>query len=128
LGFDSIPIGLKATIYDPDERSESGIFITINERMWRKTAEQKSIQTQGKKKKKYNTMVPIEENYLLCEILKKCGYKLLIECNVLEEKNNCFEIFGKSAYKEKNYMDSLENLLTMGPVLEFYKNNDPDDL
>ena len=128
IGYDSIPKGIKAIIYDPTDLSESGIFLTINERLWRKTTEQKTILNQGKKKKKYMVKLPIEENYLLCEILKKCGYKILMIDNAIEENNKKFEIFRKNLLKEKNFLEAMENILTLSSVLDYYRTNEPDAL
>jgi hypothetical protein len=74
------------------------------------------------------TIVPIEENYHLCEILKKTGYQIVKSKLFLEEKEGTFEITAKSLLKDKNRLESLENLLTLPSILDYYKNNDPDDI
>ena len=97
----------------------------VNERFWRKNAEQRK-EMQAKKKKKYMVMVPMEENYNIYEILKKCGYRILKSKLSIEEREGNFSVTARSLIKDKNYLESLENLLTMGSVLDFYKNYDPD--
>lgn len=128
FGFESIPKGIKVTIYDPAEKTESGMLIFLNERFWRKSIEEKAIHNQGKRKKKYMAVLPIEEDYHICELLKKSGYKILLDSLGFEEKKNGFEVFGKSNFNEKIFMDSLENYFNLSSVLDFYKNNEPEEL
>lgn len=124
---DSVPKAIKITIYDPDDNSEEGMMVIVNERLWRKTQNEKAAQNAGKKKKKYMAVLPIQENYHIGEILKKCGFKILMESVSIKEKSGLkFEVFSKSFLKEKTYLDSLENIVTIKAILDFYKNNDPE--
>lgn len=104
-----------------------GMIILINENFWRKTEAEKAAQKVGKRTKKYMAIHPLEENYHICEVLKKCGYKILFSADLVQKTNNgSFEVFHKSFLKERNFVESLENILNMSTVLEFYKNSDPE--
>lgn len=117
LGIKDVPIGIKITIFDPNFKVETGIFLTINPEYWKRDEKEK----EAKKKKKYMVMTPLEENYEIVGFLKEVGFAAIFNSLVIEKKTQNHEIVGKRLMKNMAICDNVENLLVFGALSNYLK-------
>lgn len=117
LGIKDVPIGIKITIFDLNFKVETGIFLTVNPEFWRKDEKEK----EGKKKKKYMVMTPLEENFDIAGFLKEVGFGIVYSALVIDKKSQNYEIVGKRMMKNMAICDNLENMLTVNAITSYLK-------
>ena len=119
VGYQGMPIGVKAVIFDTFECKESGMFFTVNPEVWRK----KNNNEPKKKATKYMSVMPLEGDFDLHYVLEKVGFRVLIDAIQFEKGNNGTQTIGRVLVKGNiSVVDSLENLMTMTNVIEVYRN------
>lgn len=121
IGYQGVPFGVKAVIYDPLEYKENGMLFTVNPEVWRKNLGNEQIK---KKTTKYMTVIPIEGDFHLHYVLEKVGYKILLNIIQFEKTNSSgyIEGLGRCLIKGNvSIVDNLENALILPHVLEIYK-------
>jgi len=84
LGIEDSPLGIRVTVYDPLRCEEKGIFITIEEKFYKKTSAQLDSENtlsngQKKRAKKYKDAYLINSHFHLNGILKAFGWKILLD-------------------------------------------------
>lgn len=119
IGYQGIPIGVKAVIFDPVECKENGMFFTVNPEAWRK----KGNEITKKKSYKYVSVIPLEADFYLHYVLEKVGYKVLLNSIQVEKGNGGCDNLGKCLIKGSlSIVDNIENLINIINVLEVYRN------
>ena len=119
IGYQGVPVGIKAVIFDPYECKESGMLFTVNSELWRK-----KINNEVKKKAtRYISIIPLEGDFYLHYLLSKVGYKVLLNTMQFEKGPNGIDILGKCLIKgSSSLVDNLENVITMTKILDIYRN------
>jgi hypothetical protein len=110
------PLGIKVTIYNLDDVSESGVFLFLNDKYWEKTAEDMA----KKKIRRYN-FVPVLDNYYLEYILKVGGWEIIRNALVLATNPNRIDIMGTRIVKGYSMTDQLENIVNVHTLIAFFK-------
>ena len=114
IGFEKNPIGMKISIFDINQTKEDGIFLSINYKNWQK------IIVGYKKKKKFLTVSPVEEEFNLQKVMKSVGWKLILKnLNITYNNENIPMIEGKKIINKISYVDQLENIINLNNVLQF---------
>ena len=122
IGIGETPFGIRVTIFDHMNCRETGIFYTVNERIWKKKAKEGP----EKKKKKYILDNLLDENYNINFVLKAIGYVILMDSVRLREAENGVRLEGRANFNKKSMINQLENALSINNIVtSFQKNNFP---
>ena len=106
MGLENTPFGIKITIFDIFQCKEYGIFLNLNEVLWRKINFNEPI-----KKKKYLHTIPILENYNLRAVMNSFGWKAILDCLQIENSSDVSEIEGIKTFFGITSIFTLEGLL-----------------
>mmetsp|Transcript_28498 Transcript_28498/g.25375 ORF Transcript_28498/g.25375 Transcript_28498/m.25375 type:complete len:127 (-) Transcript_28498:357-737(-) len=119
LGVKNRPIGVKVTIYNPNELCDSGIFLHLNYKTWEKD---KTIYKK-KKEGKY-THLPMIDDYHLDFILKKCGWDIIQNALLIDTNPRKMEVVGVRMVKGLSMTDHLENVVNPESIVKIFKDQD----
>lgn len=109
------PIGVKVTIYKPEECRDHGMFFLLDTSNWKKAS-----QPVGKKvrSKKYSELPMVGEYNLTC-VLKSHGFKILKEYIELKESEGKVDVVGVKSIGSQCILDTLENPLSYENVIKY---------
>lgn len=96
---------------------ETGIFLTVNPEYWKKDEKEK----EGKKKKKYMVLTPLEENYNIAGFLKDLGFDMIYNLLIIDKKIQNYEIVAKKFMKNISLCDNFENMVNVNAVASCLK-------
>lgn len=120
VGINSIPKGVKATIYNRNEAKEVGAFFHVDPEYWAKEL------TAKKKKGTKLTPLEINENYELKDVLNNGGWKILEDALVLDTNMLKMQIVGIKIVKGISLTEQIENILNPESLCEMCKNRNDD--
>jgi len=112
------PFGIKVTIFDHIKCQETGIFYTINEKLWKR----KQIESH-KKKKKYILDNLLDEKYNVNLVLKTFGHFILMDSVRMRDSGTDVRLEGRASFNKKSYINQLENALSINNIINSYQKN-----
>lgn len=122
IGIRGYPAGVRATVFNPDQCIESGVFLFIDSFAWKKVPKQLKPGEKKKRTRKY-VGLPMVEEYNLTQILKSYGFKLLEDYITFNLDPKNVGIVGVRSMKGYSNVDQLENAVTIQSVIKYLKEN-----
>lgn len=120
IGIGELPFGVKVTVFDHINCIETGIFYTINEKLWRKKNKEND---KAKKKKKYILDNELDEKYNINTVLKTIGYVLLMDSVRIRENNLKVTLEGRVTFNRSGKISQLESALSINNIINSYQKN-----
>ena len=113
-----MPFGIRVTIFDHIKCQESGIFYTLNEKLWKR----QQIDN-NKKKKKYILDNLLDDKYNVNLVLKTFGYIILMDSVRMRDGGTEIRLEGRASFNKKSYINQLENALSINNIINSYQKN-----
>jgi len=119
VGLRGKPIGIKASVYNPNEVTEYGAFLYIDAMNWEKKKEELS-----KRKSEGPDPLPMIEKYHLDYILKRAGWDIIRNALNLNTNPNKVEIMGVKIMKGVSWTDQFENIVNSDSIFKYFREKD----
>lgn len=120
IGVRGNPAGVRVTVFNAEQCSETGVFLFIDPAAWKKVPKPLKPGEKKKRTRKY-VGLPMVEEYNLTQILKSYGFRLLDDYVIFDNDPARVSVRGVRSLKGFSCVDRLENAVTIQNVIKYLK-------